>query len=183
MTENFSNGIDGSGREMRYAVRALLFNTDNQLLMINYAPNPTITLLGQTPVLRDNWGTAGGGIDPGEDLHVALRREINEEIGHTDITIGPCVWHRKADMTFLNRDIRLDERYFIAHTRESGFDTRAHTETERTYVLGMKWWNVADIPASDALILPLFLRDKITALAAGIYPAEVEIFDETIKAA
>ncbi len=77
MTDTFSNGIDGSGRDMRYAVRALLFNSDNQLLMINYAPNPTITLLGQTPVLRDNWGTAGGGIDPGEDLHAALKREID----------------------------------------------------------------------------------------------------------
>ena len=179
--EPFSNGEDSHGREMRYAVRALLFNPNNELLLINYAPNPSIHLLGQEPVLRDNWGTAGGGIDRGEDLEKALRREIFEEIGHTDVTIGPCVWHRRADLLFLGRDVRLDERYFIAHTREDTFDTSAHTETERKYVLGMKWWNVSDIAHSDAVILPLFLRDKIGALAAGIYPPATEIFDECLK--
>lgn len=182
MVDTFANGTDTQGREMRHAVRALLFNPDNEVLLINYAPNLDIHLLGQEPVLRDNWGTAGGGIDPGEDLHVALKREIFEEIGHTDIRIGPCVWHRRADLLFLKKDIRLDERYFIAHTTERGFDTSAHTETERKYVLGMKWWKVDDVVATDALILPLFLRHKIADLAAGQYPAETEIFDETLEA-
>lgn len=179
MTDAFINGNDAQGRSMRYAARALLFNRDNELLLINYAPNPDIHLLNQAPVLRDNWGTAGGGIDPGEDIDAALRREVFEEIGHRDITIGPCVWHRRADLLFLGRDIRLDERYFVVHTNEQGFYTSAHTETERKYVLGMKWWTVADIVASDAVILPVFLRDKISAIAAGIYPATPEIFDET----
>ncbi len=183
MADTFTNGTDTQGRDMRYAVRALLFNPDNEVLLINYAPNPDIHLLGQAPVLRDNWGTAGGGIDPGEDLHIALKREVFEEIGHTNISIGPCVWHRRADMLFLNKDIRLDERYFIARTPDRHFDTSAHTETERKYVLGIKWWKVDDVVATDALILPLFLRHKIAALAAGVYPPQAEIFDETIKAA
>ena len=181
MADTFVNGTDTQGREMRYAVRALLFNPDNELLLINYAPNPDIHLLEQAPVLRVNWGAAGGGIDPGEDLHAALKREIFEETGHSDITIGPCVWHRRADMLFLNRDIRLDERYFVARTTQRDFDTSAHTETERKYVLGMKWWKVDDIVSTDALILPVFLRHKIAAIAAGTQPPQTEIFDETVK--
>lgn len=178
-TEPFANASDPQGRPLRYAVRALLFNPANELLLVNYAPNPAIHLLNQAPVLRDNWGTAGGGIDPGEDLQTALQREIFEEIGQRDIAIGPCVWHRRADFLFLGRDIRLDERYFIAHTASSDIDTSAHTATERAYVLGIKWWKVEDIIASDALFLPLFLRDRIADIAAGRYPAQPDVFDET----
>jgi 8-oxo-dGTP pyrophosphatase MutT (NUDIX family) len=172
---------DDAGRALRLSVRALLFNPAGELLLIKYRANPDIHLLGHAPVLADNWGTAGGGIDPGEAFHPALYREVAEEIGHTNIAIGPLVWHRRADMVFKGQDMRLDERYFVVHTPDSFIRTEAHTEYERSYILDARWWKPRDIVATDEVILPPFLRRHIMDLAAGRYPPEVMVFDETRK--
>ncbi|MCC7543459.1 NUDIX domain-containing protein [bacterium] len=50
----------------RVSVKALITNEHNQLLVVRE---------------RDSWDMPGGGLEWGEDLHSALRREIREELG------------------------------------------------------------------------------------------------------
>lgn len=50
----------------RVSVKALITNKQNQLLAVRE---------------RDTWDLPGGGLEWGENLHDALRREIREEIG------------------------------------------------------------------------------------------------------
>lgn len=66
----------GAPVHTRTAVRAILYRNGKILLV------------------RTNYGDykfPGGGVETGEELKAALRREIKEETGYIDVAIGPCV--------------------------------------------------------------------------------------------
>lgn len=162
----------------RLAARALLFNPAGEMLLIKYRGNPHVHVYGRPPVLADHWGTAGGGIDAGEDIAVALAREITEETGHTRIEIGREIWRRQARMMFKGKPLVLDERYFVVHTQETAINTDRYTEFERSYVLESRWWKARDIATTAEIILPPALPPRIEAIAAGIYPPQIETISE-----
>jgi double-stranded uracil-DNA glycosylase len=66
----------------REAVRALLVDADERIMLVQYR-NPAT---GATW-----WGTPGGGVEPGEDHRAALRRELGEELGLHEFDAGPLV--------------------------------------------------------------------------------------------
>lgn len=67
----------------RPAARALLLDEDGHALLVRFEfPD------------RRVWATPGGGIEPGETVEQALRRELVEEVGLHDVEIGPHVWTR-----------------------------------------------------------------------------------------
>src|SRR4051794_19103724 len=76
--------IDVGALNLREAVRALLLDDDGHVLLVRYE-FPTATV----------WGLPGGGLEPGEDDIAGLRRELEEELGLTDVVIGPQIWRRE----------------------------------------------------------------------------------------
>lgn len=160
-------------KKTRHTVRALLFNPAGDMLLFKYRNDPNIHAVGHAPLNSDYWGTVGGGIDDGEDIMDALRREIFEEAGHTDIKIGPQVFHRKVDLVFYGGLLHVDEKYFIAHTATTDISTENHTQIERKFVADTRWWSPAAIAASTEKIFPAVLPLHVADLAAGIYPTEI----------
>src|SRR6267142_6847449 len=69
----------------RNAVRAVLLTPDERVLLLR------IRLSGTSPF----WIAPGGGIEPGETVHQALRRELREELDLTDFEAGPVLWRRQ----------------------------------------------------------------------------------------
>lgn len=59
---------DKGNYTVRKAARAILFDNDNKIALLN------LTKMG-------NHKLPGGGIEDGEDIHLALAREIQEEVG------------------------------------------------------------------------------------------------------
>lgn len=163
--------------KIRHTVRALLFNPAGELLLFKYRNDPNIHNVGMPPLGSDYWGTIGGGMEEGEAEDIALRREIFEETGHTDIVIGPLVWHRKVDLVFYGAPLHVDEKYFVAHTADVDIDISNHTQIERKFVAETRWWSAADLAHTADLVLPRILPAEVDGLSRGIYPQQIQTID------
>ncbi|HRE01390.1 MAG TPA: NUDIX hydrolase, partial [Ilumatobacteraceae bacterium] len=74
---------DVTGLRIRQAVRGLVIDDDRRVLLVQFRL-PTATV----------WALPGGGLDPGEDAHAGLRRELREELGLDECSIGAHLWNR-----------------------------------------------------------------------------------------
>lgn len=160
----------------RICVRALLFDPQGRLLLFRYRNDPNIHTIGQPVAMTDYWGTVGGGVEGDEDFEVAVRREIAEETGHQNITLGPAVWQRKVDLMFYGSPLHIDETFFVAHTDRDDLSTAGHTQIERKFVAEMKWWDIDALEQTQDLIYPQGMQLLVRALAGGIYPDKTVLF-------
>ena len=111
------------------------------------------------------WITPGGGILDGEDTEPALRRELEEETGLTDVPIGPEVWTRTSTFRFVDDEITQHERYFwIPINRFEPSADRMPEELEREVFDGFRWWPIDEIRRSRELFAPRSLGDRLREL-------------------
>ena len=84
---------------IRPAARGLVVTPDHHVLLVRFEfPAGT------------RWALPGGGLDAGEDHVAALRRELREEVGLVDVTIGPHVWTREHLIPFMDVDFNCYHR-------------------------------------------------------------------------
>ena len=145
----------------RPTVRLVLLSPADRLLLLNFDDG-----------LYSGWCTVGGGVDEGESLIAAARRELLEETGHTEAEFGPVVWRRWHDMLVEGEPRRLVESYFIVRVRHEDLSDHGWTELERRTVRSMRWWSIEEIAASQEAIYPGRLAALLRPLLAGTVPAE-----------
>jgi 8-oxo-dGTP diphosphatase len=140
---------------LREAVRALVVDPDHRLLLVRFEfPAGT------------RWALPGGGLEPDETHHDALSRELAEEVGLRDATIGPHIWNRLHIVPFL--DGRYDgqrERIFLVRSR--AFDPApalTWAELNAEHVFELRWWSMQEIAASDTTFVPR----ELAALAQAV---------------
>jgi 8-oxo-dGTP pyrophosphatase MutT (NUDIX family) len=110
------------------------------------------------------WCTVGGGVDEGEALDVAARRELFEETGHAEVDLGPVVWIRELVLTVEGEPRRLVEHYFLATAPHEEVVDHHWTELERRVVKALRWWSPDEILDSRETIFPEGLGDLLAAL-------------------
>lgn len=159
MTEGRADGL-----RIREAVRAVLIDPDDRVLLVRFEfPAGT------------RWAMPGGGVEPGEDPIVSLRRELLEEVGLDDPAIGAHVWDRLAIIPFPNGmwDGQR-ERFHLVRTHR--FDPTPVFTSEQLaaeLVFELRWWTLDEIvDAVDAGVVfaPRTLPDHLAALLAGQVP-------------
>lgn len=144
--------------DLRHSVRAVVLDEDNRILLCRH------TVPGKAV-----WAAPGGGIEPGETLLTALRRELLEETGLTIHTDPPHVWHQEAigpDYAPGHKGVIND--YFLIHTPSfTPQGTMSEEELAAENITAFHWWRLPDI--ADYQGTDLFSpRDLASPLAALI---------------
>ena len=159
--------------DIRYNVRALLFNTEEELLLMKIEDD--ITTDDQR---LDNhfWVTIGGKIEPGETDIEAIKREVFEEIGVRDISIDKLAFYGEHTLFFHQFPIKLYEKFYLVHCASSEFSFRNQTLNEKNIFRDLKWWSKKQLLQTEETIYPRSLPVELSAkISSKNFPKKIKL--------
>ncbi|CAN5736765.1 NUDIX hydrolase [soil metagenome] len=117
------------------------------------APSGRVLMLRLAPSFRDPfWVTPGGGLDEGEAMVDAAKRELHEEVGREDLPIGPCVSKNDVEFEWEDWLVRQHQWTFLVEAPDEFEAQVLHPDEEP--IVGSAWFSV----------------DELRALTDDVYP-------------
>jgi 8-oxo-dGTP diphosphatase len=117
------------------------------------------------------WFTIGGGVEPGETYPEAAAREIREETGILDFTLGPVVWVREG-VLHMPGPVRMVEQYIVARCEGAEPDRADWDALEREFIDDIRWWTLQELMTTQDGVFPPGLARLLPDVLAGAWPAE-----------
>lgn len=159
---------DLSALRIREAVRGLVVDGEARVLLVRFEfPAGT------------RWALPGGGLDPGESHHDALRRELAEELGLHDPVIGAHLWNRLHIVAFLSGEFDGQREQIYEVDVPAGFEPQPMFSWEQLnaeFVYELRWWTLAELEAARVHTAPRqlvkLLHDYLTL---GPPPAPIDV--------
>lgn len=143
--------------EKRQAARVVLVDPQGRTLLFRGGdPN--------TPG-DEYWFTPGGGLDPGESLEEAARREVWEEVGLRLEDLGPQQYREEIVFPFLGKEIHQSQVFFVVAIESWEIRQDGWSEIERLTVKAHRWWTPDEIRKSPERIYPENLVDLLARVS------------------
>jgi ADP-ribose pyrophosphatase YjhB (NUDIX family) len=143
----------------RIGARVLLLDPTDRVLLIH--------ALDPADPGHHWWELPGGGLDPGEDLRDAARRELAEEAGITLPALGRELWVRESRFRYKDRDHHRIEHVFLGHTPTSAPQVPLKpTENEKAGLIERRWWSADELRQCREKLLPATLPALLDDLLA-----------------
>lgn len=149
----------------RPAARALVIDERDRVLLVRFEFDDATV-----------WATPGGGIEDGESVEEALRRELAEEVGLYDVEIGPHLWTRTV--TAARPMGRWVGQCDVVHlVRTASFEPQPALSWEQLrseFLHELRWWTLAELRGlteGGALVAPRSLVSIIERVLLDGPPA------------
>jgi ADP-ribose pyrophosphatase YjhB (NUDIX family) len=143
----------------RIGARVLLLDPADRVLLIH--------ALDPTDPDHHWWELPGGGLNPDEDLHTAVRREVAEETGLTLTTIGRKLWIRESRFRYKNRDHHRIDHVFLARIQDATPQTSLRpSDNEKAGLIERRWWTATELALCEDKLLPAELPTLLADLLA-----------------
>ncbi len=140
----------------RRAARLVLLDEGNAVLLLS----------GRDPGLEGAplfWFLPGGGVDAGETLEDAARREVYEETGARLGDLGPVVWERDVSFPFDGKQFEQHEFFFVVRTVRFPVSPTALTDLELRMTTGARWWPLDELATPKEPVYPSNLASLISS--------------------
>lgn len=145
------------GVRIRTAARLILLDDAGRVLLFRYTEG-----FG-----REWWGTPGGGVEAGETLRMAARREAREELG-LEVDDLSLLWVRHAFFSFAGRPLSQTETFFLVPVHgEVVFSREVEEIHGNEGILEMRWWDVHELEKTTELVFPEDLAMRIAGAGQG----------------
>ena len=145
----------GSEPLARLAVRVLLVDHSRSVLLVR---------IDEPHTGRALWFPPGGGIEHGEDVEAAAKREIAEETGLRDVQLEAEVWHRRHIFSWRGAQFDQRERWFLTHVDRFEPHGNGLTNDEKTDLKEWRWWALDEMEATGDLLVPRDLPHRLREL-------------------
>ncbi len=119
------------------------------------------------------WAARGDGLEEGEDDRSALERELVEEVGLRDPTVGPLIWTRTHLVPMSTGHDGQSERFYLRETKP--LEPRPALSEEQLlaeFVTGLRWWTLEELAAADTVFAQRALPTLLEALLADGPPSQ-----------
>jgi 8-oxo-dGTP pyrophosphatase MutT (NUDIX family) len=146
--------IDGT--IVRAAGRVLLLDPHDRALLLRFSDPVTGVAI---------WVTPGGALEPGETHQQAALRELAEETGLRDVTLGPAVGECERRFRWNGQMYLQTDSFFVARVPESPSLSAPGLEAGEL-LQAVRWCSAGDAAALDGGVAPSDIAARIRAAAA-----------------
>jgi 8-oxo-dGTP pyrophosphatase MutT (NUDIX family) len=145
----------------RHTARVLLLDPENRILLLKGR-------LPSDPTAPGVWFTVGGGVEAGESLEAAARREILEETGFAVDVVGEVLWRNAQQFQDRKgRPILIKEAFMVARCAGGVPSREGWAPSELEFVDDIRWWTLDALQRTLDPVYPADLAEKLAAIIDG----------------